>query len=682
MSVIEKDRKAAAPRAGQGKGKPVRGRPGAEQVEEAAVQVEAKGQDVLVPLERLVLSAQNVRKLNGEQGLAELAALIEAHGLLQRLSVVALPDGRFAVVAGGRRLRALQLLAEQGRWPGSQPVECKVYPSEQAVQVSLAESSGHEAMHPADQMEAFRHLIEQERLTIAQVAHRFGVSLLTVERRLRLARLAPGFIDLYRAGQIALEQLQALALTDDPALQQAAWDGLPGHDRSPRRLRAALTASACSAAAPLARFVGLDVYEVEGGTLRRDLFADSSDHASVYLDDPGLLQRLATNRLRYMAQDVKAEGWAWVEYAVSSEDEAPWSFRREAAQGTREATGEEAQALERLAAEHAASLQAYDQHLQGDDSADDFEEIEYRLSEAVEAAEEKLSVAREALRQWTPEQMARAGARIRIDYLGQAEIERGLVRRDEASGEGPGPGPVRAARRRLTRTARPEFSEPLMRDLTAHRTAAIQAALMHNPRIALVTLVHRMAETVFGLYGRGNDVVKVTVHVTGDGTLGQDASDYAQCQAATLLAGAQSQWGDRLPGSPGALFGWLLAQPEPTLMELLAYCTARSFNAVGSCARTMDHSDALAEVLGVDMCDWWKPTVASYFGRISRTQALDAFKDATGNDATHATRKMKKDEVAAYCARVFQEVRWVPGPMRPIRSARAAEPRTFDEDEQ
>ena len=103
-----------------------------------------------------------------------------------------------------------------------------------------------------------------------------------------------------------------------------------------------------------------------------------------------------------------------------------------------------------------------------------------------------------------------------------------------------------------------------MRDLTAHRTAAIQAALLQNPRVALVTLVHRMAETVFGLYGRGDDVVKVSVRVTGDGTLAQDASDYAASPAAALLGEAETQWGDRLPGSRRMRFsGGCWRSPKP-----------------------------------------------------------------------------------------------------------------------
>ena len=136
--------------------------------------VSEPARDILVPLDRLVLSDANVRRVVHEEGLTELAALIASQGLLQRLSVAARPDGCFAVVAGGRRLRAMQMLVAKGSWDASQSVECKLYGDARAAEVSLAENSGREAMHPADEMEAFRKLVE-EGLTVAQVAGRFGV---------------------------------------------------------------------------------------------------------------------------------------------------------------------------------------------------------------------------------------------------------------------------------------------------------------------------------------------------------------------------------------------------------------------------------------------------------------------------------------------------------------------------
>jgi ParB family chromosome partitioning protein len=175
-----------------------------------------------------------------------------------------------------------------------------------------------------------------------------------------------------------------------------------------------------------------------------------------------------------------------------------------------------------------------------------------------------------------------------------------------------------------------------------------------------------MAETVFGLYGAGDDIVRVTVRQTSDSALMEHASGYADSPAAAILGSAETQWGDRLPGSPDALFRWLLAQPQATLVELLAYCTARSINAVVGRPRGRNHSDALADALGVDMADWWRPTTSNYFGRVSRAQLLDALQQAVGADHSIVTRKMKKDQLIAYCGHLFQDVRWVPVPLRPL----------------
>ena len=62
-----------------------------------------------LPLSKLVSSPDNVRKTDRLSGIEQLAASIEAHGLLQNLQVK-LND---KVSAGGRRLAALKLMAKQ-----------------------------------------------------------------------------------------------------------------------------------------------------------------------------------------------------------------------------------------------------------------------------------------------------------------------------------------------------------------------------------------------------------------------------------------------------------------------------------------------------------------------------------------------------------------------------------------
>src|SRR5579863_6425219 len=115
---------------------------------------------IAIPLNRLLAWQGNVRKTDPDKGIDELAASIAAHGLLQSLVVRKDKRGKFAVVAGGRRLLALQALAEAGTVTADHPVPCSVIGRDaDATEISLAENVQREAMHPADEFEAFKALI-------------------------------------------------------------------------------------------------------------------------------------------------------------------------------------------------------------------------------------------------------------------------------------------------------------------------------------------------------------------------------------------------------------------------------------------------------------------------------------------------------------------------------------------
>ena len=73
-------------------------------------------------------------------------------------------------------------------------------------------------MHPADEIEAFRALIEAGQCA-ADVAARFGVSENVVQQRLALARVSPSLLQRYRDGEMNLETLKAFTLTDDHTAQ-------------------------------------------------------------------------------------------------------------------------------------------------------------------------------------------------------------------------------------------------------------------------------------------------------------------------------------------------------------------------------------------------------------------------------------------------------------------------------
>ena len=72
---------------------------------------------MLIPFSRLYLSDANVRKTRSEEDDIQLSADIEARGLLQNLLVTkSKKRGQFAVIAGGLRLRAIEMIVARGGW--------------------------------------------------------------------------------------------------------------------------------------------------------------------------------------------------------------------------------------------------------------------------------------------------------------------------------------------------------------------------------------------------------------------------------------------------------------------------------------------------------------------------------------------------------------------------------------
>ena len=114
-----------------------------------------------IPLSQLELSPANVRKTPADaSAFTELKASIAAHGLLENLIARAMEPGtdcvaRYAVIAGGRRLAAMQALAVEGVLDEDHPVPCRMIGGiVVAEEVSLAENSvraaGGARTRPAD----------------------------------------------------------------------------------------------------------------------------------------------------------------------------------------------------------------------------------------------------------------------------------------------------------------------------------------------------------------------------------------------------------------------------------------------------------------------------------------------------------------------------------------------------
>ncbi|HZI72894.1 MAG TPA: ParB N-terminal domain-containing protein, partial [Gemmatimonadales bacterium] len=193
-----------------------------------------------IPLNKLVLSQANVRRIKASVSVDELAEDIARRGLLQSLSVRPVRDGHgqetgtFEVPAGGRRFQALQLLVKQKWLAKTAPVPCLVKTDGVAEEDSLAENTMREALHLLDQFRAFQVLRDEHGLGDEEIAARFFVIPAVVRQRLKLVAVSPKLLDLYAANAMSLEQLMSFTVMNDHARQEQVWEGLArGYNKEP-----------------------------------------------------------------------------------------------------------------------------------------------------------------------------------------------------------------------------------------------------------------------------------------------------------------------------------------------------------------------------------------------------------------------------------------------------------------
>ena len=491
-----------------------------------------------IPLSQLELSPGNVRKTPADDSaFTELKASIAAHGLLENLIARAMEPGadgpgRYAVIAGGRRLAAMQALAAEGALDDDHPVPCRMIGSIVAAEeVSLAENSVRAAMHPADQVEAFRRLADAGS-TAAAIAARFGVSERTVEKRLRLGNAAPVLLEAYRAGEIDLDTLMAFAVTTDQARQSVVWETVSqqGYRPGAWQIKRLLTEDRVPATSAIVHFVGLEAYEAAGGRIDRDLFAEE-DERGIWFDDPNLLNKLAMDSLQAAARELETR-WKWAEARLDVDWSATAAFGRVRPQPA-EPTDEEKAEIERLRTRN-DELANMDDDGWTEELVEEAEGNEERLDE-IEATIEARTIYRR-------EDTAIAGCIATVGNDGELKLIQGLVRPEDMPPREPGDADAAGhddtadgEENTISGIDAPTFVAPLASpgdaeaearkdagvgigladDLRAIRTAIVKSQLACDFEAAFDLLLFQLARSVF-TNGYHDDALDIRAAETPD----------------------------------------------------------------------------------------------------------------------------------------------------------------------
>ncbi|EBJ9949154.1 TPA: ParB/RepB/Spo0J family partition protein [Escherichia coli] len=600
----------------------------------------AQTEEVSVPLASLIKSPLNVRTVPySAESVSELAESIKGVGLLQNLVVHALPGDRHGVAAGGRRLAALNMLAERGIIPADWPVRVKIIPQELATAASMTENGHRRDMHPAEQIAGFRAMA-QEGKTPAQIGDLLGYSPRHVQRMLKLADLAPVILDALAEDRITTEHCQALALENDTERQvqvfeaacQSGWGGKP----EVQTIRRLVTESEVAVAGNSKfRFVGADAFSPD--ELRTDLF---SDDEGGYVDcvalDAALLEKLQA-----VAEHLReAEGWEWCAGRME-----PVGF-----------CSEDAGTYHYLPEPEAVLTEAEEERLNELMTRYDALENQCEESDLLEA-EMKLMRCMAKVRAWTPEMRAGSGVVVSWRY-GNVCVQRGVQLRseDDAADDADRTEQVQE------KASVEEISLPLLTKMSSERTLAVQAALMQQPDKSLTLLAWTLCLNVFGsgAYSKPAQISLECKHssLTSDAPSGKEGAAFLSMMAekARLAALLPEGWSRDMTT--------FLSLSQEVLLSLLSFCTACSIHGVQTreCGHTSRSPlDTLESAIGFHMRDWWQPTKANFFGHLKKPQIIAALNEAGLSGAARDAEKMKKGDAAEHAEFHMKDNRWVPG---------------------
>ena len=201
--------------------------------EDTAPSFESDNRIETLPLREIEPDPAQPRKTFDEETLAELAASISEHGLLQPIAVRPHGVDRYLIVAGERRWRACRMagLTEA-------PVVVKDVTDEQAMELALVENLQREDLDPVEEALGIRELMTRCDLTQEQAARKLGKSRSALANSLRLLNLPETVLELLKSGFLTTGHAKVVLGLPTPELQEQAAQIIADHELNVRQAEA------------------------------------------------------------------------------------------------------------------------------------------------------------------------------------------------------------------------------------------------------------------------------------------------------------------------------------------------------------------------------------------------------------------------------------------------------------
>jgi len=592
------------------------------------------------------------------------AWVVEALAAGRSLSEFSTSSPVYLVEAGGRRLAALQLLRDQGKIAPDTLVPVMLFERADLAR-SVAENTEREPMDPLQQAQAFGRLLGEGR-HVEDIATTFGVSVQYVRQRAKLAELVPEVVEAYRQKRLDLQQ--CAALTFGTPEQQRAIVADPGRLPGALQLRERLRGALIRQDDRRVKFVGLQAYQDAGGRLAEDLFASTAD-----LIDGDLLDKLVEQKLDAECAAHVAAGMAFAHHLFDSQAFTAPEFE--------EPEFEELESDADYDAKMDALLQEEDRLYKLRNLALDAGED--RLHADHEAALEAVQQQMDALADTKRRPVAPIGALLRIDYLGNPQVEKVMRtadvkawRESQRTPEGQ-PAPSTTPQ---PAPGREELTVKCAEEIAQARQAALALKVAAMPQLALAIVVQWLDFAIFGGLANPDHGQPMSWHNPAPlpGHVARCNTPRPADLAAQLREFTHPQAQDRRKpfcaertrdeqARTAIPLEWYIDQPKTALLQILADAVAHALTDPDSREQSTHGSvppsarstiRALVDACGLDLADAWKPTPAwlKSYGKAKTLQALASVDEAFAGALANA----KAGEIYEKGAQRLGEARWVP----------------------
>ncbi|WP_066366227.1 nucleoid occlusion protein [Neobacillus fumarioli] len=169
-----------------------------------------------VLIDQIIPNRFQPRTVFDEEKIEELSRTIHIHGIIQPIVVREFAPGKYEIIAGERRWRAMKKLG----WTEA-PAIIKNLSDAETASVALIENLQREELSPIEEAIAYGKLLELHNLTQEALAQRLGKGQSTVANKLRLLKLPQPVQDALLNKTITERHARSLIPLKDPEKQIA-----------------------------------------------------------------------------------------------------------------------------------------------------------------------------------------------------------------------------------------------------------------------------------------------------------------------------------------------------------------------------------------------------------------------------------------------------------------------------